>query len=63
MILEHTYDNRKICYGCKFFEPSENQVEGNCACTHNRIRDHFRWATDKKCSWWSPKPEPPQEVE
>ena len=55
MKVEHTYDNRKICNGCKYFEPYENKIEGTCVCTKNRIRDHFRWATDKRCSWWTIK--------
>lgn len=57
MIITHTYDNRKICNGCNYFEPSKNKVEGQCVCKSNRIRDHFRLSTDKKCSWWTPRTE------
>lgn len=50
MIIEHTYDNNKICYQCKWLKIQEEWY-GVCECPHNRVKNRNRSFTDKKCSW------------
>lgn len=57
MIIEHTYDNRKVCHGCDYFELNKLNEPGFCTCTTNKIRNHVRWATQGKCGSWVPKTE------
>jgi hypothetical protein len=52
MIVEHTYDNRKICYGCKFLKlENSTELTGLCTCPDNKIRVRNRSITDKKCAF------------
>lgn len=54
MIITYTYDNRKICYGCKWYHPvpRENGMIGLCVNQQTKVRNKSRFATDKKCKQW-----------
>lgn len=49
MIIEHTYDNRKICNHC-FWLKMKDDCFGICECPDNRVKNRERFVTDKKCS-------------
>ena len=49
MIVEHTYDNRKICYGCTWLVLDKDGMSGRCECKDNRIRERQRHITDRRC--------------
>lgn len=51
MIIEHTYDNRKICNGCAYLKLVEDGWTGECQCKDSRIRDKRRHVTDRKCTY------------
>lgn len=50
MIVEHTYDNSKICYGCTHLKLDETGWTGLCECKDNKVKNRRRDVTDHKCS-------------
>ncbi len=52
MIAEHTYDTKKICYGCEHLRlDSSSYWSGVCECTENRVKNRNRHVTDRKCAF------------
>lgn len=50
MIIEYTYDNRKICNGCSFLNLDvDDRMVGTCECKESRVKDRRRLVTDRKC--------------
>jgi hypothetical protein len=54
LIIEYTYDNRKICYKCKWLKMVDDWF-GDCTCPNNRVKNRHREITDRKCSFKSTK--------
>jgi cytoskeletal protein CcmA (bactofilin family) len=52
MIYEYTYNNNKICNGCKYLKFEKGSIfEGECICKDNKIKNRKRNTTDKKCKF------------
>lgn len=49
MIVEHTYDDRKICNNCSYLKLDDDGWTGLCECKDNRVKDKKRHVTDRKC--------------
>jgi hypothetical protein len=50
MIIEFTYNQNKICNGCKWLKLKDDWY-GKCECPHNKVKERNRHVTDHKCSW------------
>lgn len=51
-IIEYTYNQQKICNGCKHLQLDKNsQWFGTCRCEGTRVREKRRHVTDRACSW------------
>ena len=52
MIITYSYDNRKICFGCKYYSYVEKDpLIGLCQNQVTRA-NKARFATSKKCKQW-----------
>lgn len=51
MIIEHTYDDRRICRNCSYLKLDADGWMGECQCKDNRVKARYRCVTDRKCTY------------